>query len=71
MIGRGAICHFVILLKQLWTGMGQTVLFACQDWASTKATYQFLSMRVSEHDIHSGRFNATVARLRANPFSNF
>jgi hypothetical protein len=35
--------------------MGQTIPFACQDWASTKAAYRFLSNdRVSEYDILSG-----------------
>jgi hypothetical protein len=48
--------RFAILLEKLWAGMGQTILFACQDWASTKAAYRFLSNdRVSELDILSGR----------------
>jgi hypothetical protein len=41
--------------------MGQTIPFACQDWASTKAAYRFLSEdRVSEYDILSGHFNASA-----------
>ncbi|MFC0694316.1 IS4/Tn5 family transposase DNA-binding protein [Paraburkholderia humisilvae] len=35
--------RFAILLEKLWAGMGQTISFACQDWASTKAAYRFLS----------------------------
>jgi len=46
--------------------MGQTIPFACQAWASTKAAYRFLSDdRVSEHDILSGHFNASAARFAA------
>jgi len=58
--------RFAILLEKLWAGMGQTIPFACQDWASTKAAYRFLSNdRVSEHDILSGHFNASAARFAA------
>ncbi|WP_429557448.1 IS4/Tn5 family transposase DNA-binding protein [Paraburkholderia youngii] len=32
--------RFAILLGKLWDGMGQTIPFACQDWASTKAAYR-------------------------------
>jgi hypothetical protein len=60
--------RFAILLEKLWAGMGQTIPFACQDWASTKAAYRFLSNdRVSEHDILSGHFNASAARFAAAP----
>jgi hypothetical protein len=46
--------------------MGQTIPLACQDWASTKAVYRFLSNdRVSELDILSGHFNACAARFAA------
>ncbi|WP_443678799.1 transposase DNA-binding-containing protein [Paraburkholderia unamae] len=46
--------------------MGQTIPFACQDWASTKAAYRFLSNdRVSEHDILSGHFQASAERVKA------
>ncbi|WP_429286352.1 transposase DNA-binding-containing protein [Paraburkholderia sp. GAS206C] len=34
------------------SGMGQTIPFACQDWAPSRAAYRFLSNdRVSERDI--------------------
>ena len=35
--------RFKSLLTQLWNGIGETVPFACQDWANTKAAYRFLS----------------------------
>lgn len=28
--------RFRNLLEQLWDGLGQTIPFACQDWANTK-----------------------------------
>jgi hypothetical protein len=47
--------RFGVVLERLWSGMGETIPFACQDWASTKAAYRFLSNdRVSEQDILSG-----------------
>ncbi|WP_429524358.1 IS4/Tn5 family transposase DNA-binding protein [Paraburkholderia youngii] len=58
--------RFAILLGKLWDGMGQTIPFACQDWASTKAAYRFLSNdRVGEHDILSGHFQASAERVKA------
>ncbi|CAB3774921.1 IS4/Tn5 family transposase DNA-binding protein [Paraburkholderia humisilvae] len=58
--------RFAILLEKLWAGTGQTIPFACQDWASTNAAYRFLSNdRVSEHDILSGHFQASAERVRA------
>ncbi|WPX34117.1 transposase DNA-binding-containing protein [Actimicrobium sp. CCC2.4] len=29
-----------LLLEQFWTNMGQTIPFACQDWANTKACWR-------------------------------
>ncbi|SKD03865.1 IS4/Tn5 family transposase DNA-binding protein [Paraburkholderia hospita] len=58
--------RFATLLEKLWEGMGQTIPFACQDWASTRAAYRFLSNdRVSERDNLSGHFQASAARVRA------
>jgi hypothetical protein len=58
--------RFKALLGRLWTGMGQTIPFACQDWAHTKAAYRFLSNeRVSEQDILSGHFQASAQRFKA------
>jgi hypothetical protein len=58
--------RFALLLEKLWAGMGQTIPFACQDRASTRAAYRFFSNdRVSEHDILNGHFNATAAGFAA------
>ena len=58
--------RFGMVLERLWSGIGQTIPFACQDWASTKAAYRFLSNeRVSEQDILSGHFHASAERFRA------
>lgn len=57
--------RFGVLLEQLWVSMGQSIPFACQDWASTKAAYRFLSNeRVNERDILSGHFAATADRFK-------
>ena len=56
--------RFRKLLEQIWNGVGQTIPFACQDWANTKAAYRFLSNdRVSEKEILDGHFNATKERI--------
>ncbi|MFC0696483.1 IS4/Tn5 family transposase DNA-binding protein [Paraburkholderia humisilvae] len=56
--------RFAILLEKLWNGMGQTIPFACQDWASTKGACRILSDdRVSEHDIR--HFQASSERVKA------
>jgi hypothetical protein len=58
--------RFGVGLEQLWSGMGQTIAFACQDWASTKAAYRFPpNGRVSEQDILSGHFQASAERFKA------
>jgi hypothetical protein len=55
--------RFGDLLKQIGDGMGGSIPFACQDWASTKAAYRFFANgRVEEADILSGHFAATRAR---------
>jgi hypothetical protein len=56
--------RFAMLLERLWTGMGQSIPFSCQDWANTKAAYRFMDNdRVSEQDILSGHFRATAQRF--------
>ena len=56
--------RFRTLLRQLAEGAGESIPMACQDWASTKAAYRFLSNeRVSEHEILAGHFQATRARF--------
>jgi hypothetical protein len=55
--------RFAELLKQISGGMGGSIPFACQDWASTKAAYRFFANgRVEEADILSGHFAATRTR---------
>ena len=47
--------------------MGQSIPYACQDWASTKAAYRFFANdRVDEAEILSGHFAATRARFAAS-----
>jgi hypothetical protein len=54
-------------LKQLGDGMGESIPFACQDWANTKAASRcFANGRVDEGDILSGHFAATRARYDAS-----
>lgn len=60
--------RFKNLLEQLWDGLGQTIPFACQDWANTKAAYRFLSNdRVKENQILAGHFKSTKDRVHAIP----
>lgn len=54
------------MLERLWSGIGQTIPFACQDWASTKAAYRFLSNeRVGAQEILSGHFHVSAERFRS------
>jgi hypothetical protein len=56
--------RFRKFLGQIWNGIGQTIPFACQDWANTKAAYRFLSNEsVSEKEILDGHFIATKERV--------
>jgi hypothetical protein len=56
--------RFRLLLEQFWKNMGQSIPFACQDWANTKAAYRFFSNdHVSEQDILGGHFQATSERF--------
>lgn len=44
--------------------MGETIPFACQDWASTKAAYRFFAnAQVCKQDILSGHFESTKERF--------
>lgn len=54
------------LAGNMWKGMGESIPFACQDWANTKAAYRFFSNnRVSEADILGGHFQSTQERFSA------
>ncbi len=58
--------RFGELLKQIGDGMGQSIPYACQDWANTQAAYRFLAnARVDEGEILTGHFAATRARCDA------
>jgi hypothetical protein len=54
------------LLQQFSSGLGESIPFACQDWANTKAAYRFLSNpRVNEGAILAGHFASTRNRFAA------
>ena len=56
--------RFGKLLGMMSQGIGQSVPYACQDWANTKAAYRFFSNgEVSEDQIMAGHFQATRGRL--------
>ena len=58
--------RFRTLLKQFSERIGGSIPFACQDWASTKAAYRFLSNeRVNEEKILAGHFACTHERFSA------
>lgn len=57
--------RFQNLAHDLWRGLGESIPFACQDWANTKAAYRFFSNeRVSENEILNGHFQSTRARFK-------
>src|SRR3954464_60952 len=54
------------LLQPFSSGLGESIPFACQDWANTKAAYRFLSNpRVNEGAILAGHFESTRNRFAA------
>jgi hypothetical protein len=56
--------RFGKLLAMMSEGMGESLPYACQDWANTKAAYRFFSNTdVSEDQIMAGHFQATEGRL--------
>lgn len=57
--------RFERLVNHLWHGVGNSLPFACQDWANTKAAYRFLSNdKVTECDILASHFASTQARVK-------
>lgn len=53
-----------LVLDQLADATAESIPFACQDWASTKAAYRFFANdRVTEEDILAGHFRATRERF--------
>lgn len=56
--------RFRKICKQLWSGIGKPIPFACQDWSSTKGAYRFFSNKdVSETQILQGHFQSTKERF--------
>jgi hypothetical protein len=56
--------RFKTVLKQLSEATAESIPWACQDWASTKAAYRFFDNdRVSEQEILAGHFRATRERF--------
>ncbi len=56
--------RFGKLLEMMSEGIGESIPYACQDWANTKAAYRFFSNSdVSEDQIMAGHFQATRGRL--------
>lgn len=54
------------LLDQMAGAMGDSIPFACQDWADTKAAYRFFSNdRVGDDQILAGHFASTRDRIAA------
>jgi hypothetical protein len=59
-------CRFEKMLSDMSRNIGNSMAVACQDWASTKAAYRFISNeRVSEQEILAGHFESTRERFRA------
>jgi hypothetical protein len=55
--------RFKSLINQMWSSIGRSIPFACQDWANTKAAYRFFSNeRVSEEEILQGHLQSTKSR---------
>jgi len=51
------------LLAALSEGMGDSIPYACQDWANTKAAYRFFSNdRITDEEIMRGHLAATAGR---------
>ncbi|MBK1781731.1 transposase [Advenella sp. WQ 585] len=52
------------LVNQLWSGVGSSLPYACQNWANTKAAYRFLSNdKVTEADILTSHYRSTKQRV--------
>ena len=52
--------RFQKLLNSLAEGMGESIPYACQDWANTKAAYRFFdNENISEQEILGGHLEST------------
>jgi hypothetical protein len=53
-------------MGHLWSGVGISIPFACQDWANTKAAYRFLdNPSLSEMGTLEGHFQSAAERFAA------
>jgi len=53
-------------MQKLWRGMGNSLPFACQDRAATKAAYRLLSSdRIDEQTLLQGHTEVTCQRIHA------
>ncbi|WP_228457273.1 transposase DNA-binding-containing protein [Serratia symbiotica] len=58
--------RFKSLMQKLWQGMGNSLPFACQDRAATKAAYRFLSStKIDEQTFLQGHTEATCQKVQA------
>lgn len=58
--------RFKSLMQKLWQGMGNSLPFACQDRAATKAAYRFLSSsKIDEQILLQGHTESTSQRVQA------
>jgi len=58
--------RFTKLLGMMSEGIGESVPYACQDWANTKAAYRFFGNdRINESNILAGHFACTRERFSA------
>lgn len=56
--------RFKVLCERLWNKVGESIPFACEDWANTKGAYRFFdNERLSEKEILGGHFEATKRRF--------
>jgi hypothetical protein len=56
--------RFYHLSERLWSNIGETIPYACQDWSATKAAYRFLSNeRFNEYQLLTGHFDNTQRRF--------
>ncbi|MES3393102.1 IS4/Tn5 family transposase DNA-binding protein [Enterobacter hormaechei] len=63
---RRHVSRFKSLMQKLWQGMGNSLPFACQARAATKAAYRFLSStKVDEQMLLRGHTEASCLRGEA------
>ena len=59
--------RFSEVIRQIGDGMGESIPYACQDWASTKAAYRFFASSSGEHRlVATGSMIESAALMRIN-----